>query len=290
MISVSSHGSKESSESEKILRVSIVSYAPDINLLKRTILSLITAAELAIARALIDRVELWLINNGPTLEQGSLLKALLKGLDGSSSSIILRLAGDGSNVGFGVGHNLVLSSDCDFHLVLNPDVELDRNALIEAIEFMHEHVECGLLSPSVKNGVGEREFVCKRYPAVFDLALRGFAPAWLQQFFLVRLHGYEMRAEVRDEIVWGPPIVSGCFMLIRNTLLQTIKGFDPRFFLYFEDFDLSLRAAKTSQIAYVPSVKIVHHGGNAAKKGWRHIYLFVRSGIQFFNKHGWKWI
>ncbi|HNF67175.1 MAG TPA: glycosyltransferase family 2 protein, partial [Plasticicumulans sp.] len=53
-------------------------------------------------------------------------------------------------------------------------------------------------------------------------------------------------------------------------------------------FDLSLRAGRITHIAQVSNVKIVHHGGHAARKGWHHIRMFVRSGITFFNTHGWK--
>jgi hypothetical protein len=36
-------------------------------------------------------------------------------------------------------------------------------------------------------------------------------------------------------------------------------------------------------------MRIIHGGGNAAKKGLKHIGLFVRSGCRFFNSHGWRW-
>ena len=66
-------------------------------------------------------------------------------------------------------------------------------------------------------------------------------------------------------------------------------GFDPRYFLYFEDFDWSVRLAKTGQLVYLPSFRIVHHGGGAARKGWRHIRWFVQSGTRFYRRHGWRW-
>lgn len=193
------------------------------------------------------------------------------------------------NIGFGRGHNLVLGSISKFHLVLNPDAELARDALAQALAFMVRNPECGLLSPAAFWDDGMRQYLCKRYPAVLDLLVRGFAPARLKQFFRERLEHYEMRDLIGDDVVWDPPIVSGCFMLFRGDVLRRLGGFDPRFFLYFEDFDISIRAAEISRIAYVPSVRIVHHGGHAARKGWAHVGMFVRSGIGFFNKHGWRW-
>ena len=87
---------------------------------------------------------------------------------------------------------------------------------------------------------------------------------------------------------WNPQIVSGCFMLFRSDVLQQLAGFDPQFFLYFEDTDLSFRASSITHVAYVPSVKIIHHGGNVSKKGIKHILFFCHSMVKFFNKYGWK--
>jgi GT2 family glycosyltransferase len=56
--------------------------------------------------------------------------------------------------------------------------------------------------------------------------------------------------------------------------------------LYFEDFDISLRASEITRIAYVPEVRIIHDGGNAAKKGAWHIRQFLRSAVTFYASHG----
>jgi hypothetical protein len=37
-------------------------------------------------------------------------------------------------------------------------------------------------------------------------------------------------------------------------------------------------------------MRAVHHGGGAARKGASHVMMFARSGIRFFNKHGWRWV
>ena len=277
-------------KSERILRVSIVSYAPDVNLLRRTIASLVSACEVAIENKVIDGIDIYLVNNGPSFEHEKLLKVLIRDVDRNSTFFAIRVIGSGQNIGFGAGHNLALDPHCGFHLILNPDVELSPDALSNALEFMEVHLDCGMLSPSVVNESGGREYLCKQYPSIMNLALRGFAPKWLRELFSKRLGVYEMREKIGEQVMWGPPIVSGCFMLLRNDVLKMVEGFDSRYFLYFEDFDLSLRVSRISRMAYVPSVKIVHHGGHAAKKGWRHIYLFTKSGIKFFNKHGWKWI
>jgi GT2 family glycosyltransferase len=78
-------------------------------------------------------------------------------------------------------------------------------------------------------------------------------------------------------------------MFIRGDSWRKVGGFDEKFFLYFEDFDLSMRIAKYAEIHRVPEFRIIHAGGNAAAKGASHILLFVRSAYRFFHKHGWRW-
>ena len=178
----------------------------------------------------------------------------------------------------------------DYHLVLNPDVELAPDAVGRALEIMESNQDMVLLSPAASGANGQHEYLCKRYPSVAVLALRAFAPGLGRRLFPELMRGYDMSDVCgRGEPV-EVPLASGCFMFIRGAGFVRAKGFDERFFLYFEDFDLSLRLAGFGRLSFEPSVKIVHHGGYAASKGWRHLKMFVRSGWQFFNRHGWRWI
>ena len=274
------------------MRISIVSYAGKEAQLKKTLASLLRACALPLHKQLLRAVDIVLINNGPTDSERRKIEMLLQfGRELAPQGVSLLMLGDGANVGYGTGHNQAFDPGrSDFHLVLNPDVELAPDALLAGLEFMAAHSDCGIVAPAIFDREGNRQYLCKRYPSVLDLLIRGFAPAWLRRVFQRRLANYEMRDLMAETVVWEPPIISGCFMLLRTSVLKHIKGFDPNYFLYFEDFDLSLRAAKVCRIAYVPAVQIVHYGGYAARKGFRHIFLFIRSAITFFNTHGWKWV
>ena len=107
---------------------------------------------------------------------------------------------------------------------------------------------------------------------------------------LERADGYGPQPQRYDpwSLVRDVPIASGCFMFARRDVLAEIGGFSPEYFLYFEDYDLSLRLRRRSEIAYVSRVRIVHHGGEAARKGYRHVRLFFASALRFFRTHGWK--
>jgi hypothetical protein len=151
----------------------------------------------------------------------------------------------------------------------------------------------GAVAPAVRNAHGAPEFLCKRYPAVLDLVLRGFAPAFVRRMFRRRLDRYELRDRIDPrsaEPVVGIPLLSGACMLVRRAAIDTTGGFDPKFFLYFEDYDWSVRLNRVTQTAYLPAMRAVHHGGRAARKGWRHVRLFGRSAFRFYGKHGWRWL
>ncbi|MGC3962313.1 MAG: glycosyltransferase family 2 protein [Rhodocyclaceae bacterium] len=262
-----------------LLAVTIVLYRPHAGHLGSTLMSLRQAA----AR-LQGRVQLVLVDNGGG-------DAVVSRAELERDFPHFTWIGGQGNVGFGAGHNLGLRNvEAPYVLVLNPDVLLDEDSLVRALAFMERNPRCALLSPAVLEVDGSRQYLCKRFPSVFDLFLRGIAPEWLRQFFARRMARYEMRDLVGDTILWDPPIVSGCFMLFRKEAFDRVEGFDESFFLYFEDFDISLRTAKIDRLAYVPDVRIIHHGGDAASKGWRHIRLFVRSALRFFRVHGWKWV
>ncbi len=268
------------------LSVSIVLYAPDEADLAQTCLSLKRAIVRAQSNGRLEAAEVWLIDNGPEPNRGAAERAQAHFAEAAIEVHILQGQG---NVGYGRGHNLALhATSTDYHLVLNPDVELAPDALDAALLFMASEPRVLMLTPQAHNRNGDRLYLCKRYPSVFDFLLRGFAPRWLKRIFDHRLARYEMREETGEDVLMPIPIASGCFMFLRRSAIEASGGFDPAYFLYFEDFDLSWRLAQTGTIAYAPRVAIVHFGGHAARKGWHHLRLFLAAGRIFFGKHGWK--
>jgi GT2 family glycosyltransferase len=268
------------------LSATIVTYRPDAALLARAIASLAAAVSYARAQGALGRAHLFVVDNGPEESRPAIREALATWPPQAGSAEIV--AGHG-NVGYGRANNLVLERlDSDFHLVMNPDVELDRDALAAGLRAFASHPRVGLVAPDARGDDGARQYLCKRYPTLWVLLLRGFAPGPLRRRFASALDRYEMRDVIGEETVQGVPLASGCFMLVRTPIFRRLGGFDPRFFLYFEDYDLSLRMAREAVVAYVPAARIVHHGGEAARKGRRHVAWFVRSAWRFFATHGWK--
>lgn len=278
------------------IAVSIVVYRPDPAWLDTTLLSLRGALALAHAQGEIARADVMLVDNEMAKAHKSspidsiYYPALKKWL--GTEQVWLRftvMTGHG-NIGYGCGNNLAISacSQASFHLVLNPDVTLNVEAITASLRYLKTHPDCAMVTPVATAEDGAPLYLVKSYPAVFTLGLRGFAPQWIRRYFSARLSAYDRAESAFDAPINDARIVSGCFMLIRRSALDKTGGFDADFFLYFEDFDLSYRISQFAAIHRLPASRIVHGGGQAAHKGWRHIGLFCRSAIRFFQKHGWR--
>jgi GT2 family glycosyltransferase len=268
------------------LSVSIVTFQTETQLFARALASLAVAIDVARRAGELSEARLVVIDNGPPETRRDVAGAMAAWPATVGPFEIL--AGHG-NVGYGRANNLAIERvHSDFHLIMNPDVELEPSALVEALAAARAHPEVGMLAPAVYGDDGRLQYLCKRYPSVWVLFLRGFAPGMLRRRFARAIEDYEMRDVIADRFVPSVPLASGCFMLARTALLARLGGFDPRFFMYFEDYDLSLRVGREAQVAYVPRARILHHGGEASRKGWRHVAWFVRSAWRFFARHGWK--
>lgn len=271
------------------LTVCIVLFDSPLKLLRGTLISLQAAALRAMKDNLANDISVYLVDNSCSEVYSDSVEKLLWELEEGSCSIsYCSLA---ANLGFGGGNNTVIRAlDSDFHLILNPDVELAADAISTALLCLRSDPDVVLLSPHAVSGGGAQEFLCKRYPTITVLLVRAFAPGFISRFFRRRLEAYEMRDLCSGDTQAQVVLASGAFMLVRTQALQSVEGFDEGYFLYFEDFDLSLRLAHFGRLMFYPATKIVHHGGYTARKGSHHMRLFIRSGVRFFNTHGWRWI
>ena len=201
--------------------MSIVTFRPDLRLLERCLRKLVLAIGAAREDGVVRTVALALIDNSG---DRAIAKEAIKLAQGrfKDANVQMTYLHGHANIGYGAAHNLVLhGSGADYHLVLNPDVELAPDALAVGVRWLAEHTEIGAIAPEVFDGNGERqEYLCRRYPAVFDLLLRGFMPRFLRGLFRRRLERYEMRDVIdpdpEREIIDIPAMSGACILVRRN--------------------------------------------------------------------------
>jgi GT2 family glycosyltransferase len=239
-------------------------------------------------RSLMDNpaVSAWVVvDNGAT--ENPELADVLRAQTEAHGGIYVAAAG---NIGFGAGHNAALHAlrdiPSDFHVMLNPDIEFGNSVLDVLAEVMEAHPGVGLVMPRVLYPDGVSQSHCHLLPAPIDLILRRFAPHLLQRAARDRMNRYEMRSMDRSQPA-QVPFFSGCFLFTRRSMLESIGGFDERFFLYMEDLDLCRRLAGVSELLYWPAVCILHAHQRGSYKNRKLMILHARSAVHYFNKWGW---
>lgn len=198
------------------------------------------------------------------------------------------------NSGFGAGHNFGYDHAglSDYLLVLNPDVDFEPEELERMIAFLDENPQVGLVGPKVKLPDGNLQRTCRRNPTFFDLFARRFLPGFVKRLAAVqrRMELYEMKDFSYDEIIDPIPFLCACFLLIRSELYGRLGGFDEKFFMYYEDADLTRRVNEVATTVYFPAASITHHWARGAHRNWRLSKIAIQSGLYYFKKWGWKWI
>jgi GT2 family glycosyltransferase len=190
------------------------------------------------------------------------------------------------NFGYGRANNLAIRESValhKYHLVCNPDISVHAGAIRTLYELMESRPEVGLCMPRVVGTDGDVQHLCKRSPVPLDYLSRLLPPrSWSQR----RRQRMEMLDRSYDQEM-EVDCLSGCFMFFRSSVLRALEGFDERFFLYFEDFDLSQRSRRIAVNLYYPGAEVVHVHAREHRRSWRVRLHFIMSAIHYFNKWGW---
>lgn len=268
------------------LSASLVLYKPDLATLERTLLALQEAGRVAKEDG--ERLlELTLVDNSCDAGLHERLGQWLDARRVAMPDWTLHLLQSPGNVGYGRGNNLVIDgARSDYHLVVNPDLFVAPDALREALRFLEDHPETGLLTPAVFGEDGERHYLCKRHPTLLIMFLRSFSPKWLQPWFKRTLDEFEMLDCDYDKPIFDVEYPTGSCMFFRTSVLRQIRGFDPDYFLHYEDADIGRRALQAARVVYVPRVKVVHQWARDTHRSWASRLVTVRSGLLYWRKWG----
>ena len=195
-----------------------------------------------------------------------------------------------ANKGFGEGHNRIIKKVAgdpklsEFHLAINADIYFKENTIEKIVEYMKEHEEIGQIGPKITDLEGNFSYTCRLFPMPMNLIFRRFLP--FKKIVDKMDYDYEMRWANFEEIM-EVPILSGCFVFSRTAVLKEIGGFDKRYFMYMEDYDLCRQIGQKYKVIYYPEVEIFHEHGKASYKSRKLMMFHIKSAIKYFNKWGW---
>lgn len=197
------------------------------------------------------------------------------------------------NDGYGSGNNAGIASlpQSKFVIIANPDIILPQGTLekVKSIFENDSQKKIGVLSGKILNPDHSWQNLNKRYPTILGLFGRRFPKLQLIESIRDAVSHYEM-SDSKPDLEQDVELLPGCFLCLRRETWERIRGFDPNFFLYFEDYDLCQKVKKIGlKIQYSPNIQVIHEYQRKTHKSIWHFYLFTKSMLQFFNKWGFKW-
>ncbi len=187
---------------------------------------------------------------------------------------------NGMPKGFGTNHNTAFEHcDSPWFVVLNPDIRLPDHLALEAlIGGDSPSAALGLLAPLVLNSGGTME----------DSVRTNLTPWSL----LKRLRGQRKSYRPQGPACVGQPFfwLAGMFLVINAAAYRHVGGFDERFFLYCEDYDLCARLYLGGySLALRDDVRVVHDAQRDSHRSTRHLRWHLGSLIRvWLSPNFWR--
>lgn len=213
-------------------------------------------------------------------EEGSL--DFLKGRFPSTRFILNQ-----QNEGFAKANNRALEiATGDYVLFLNPDTLLPEDCLSKCMAYLQSFENNGALGVKMINGSGVFLKESKRSfpdPATSLFKLSGLTSLFPRSPRFARYYLGHLDENKNHEA----EVLSGAFMMIPRKILQVVKGFDPDFFMYGEDIDLSYRIRQAGfSTYYFSETTIIHFKGESTQKdSLKYVNMFYDAMHIFVKKH-----
>ncbi len=192
------------------------------------------------------------------------------------------------NLGFGRANNLgAASAGGRFLFFVNSDAYLLNDAAAVLQAYLERHPLAAAAGCDLFTADGQKQVSYGNFPSLAGtFAQLGFYrlfPGYYRKHLAIGVRNEQQEPFVAD-------YVSGAALFIRAAVFRQLGGFDPDFFLYFEETELAWRIRKAGyHTVLVPQAQLVHlEGGSDGSAGWSDAKLrqFTRSRKLYFRKTG----
>jgi N-acetylglucosaminyl-diphospho-decaprenol L-rhamnosyltransferase len=176
----------------------------------------------------------------------------------------VRLLRTGGNLGYGAAANVGLAAQTDgYALVANPDVRFEPGAIDELLAVARRWPRAATVGPAIRTPKGDLYPSARDFPRLTTGAGHAlFGWVWPGNPWTASYR--REREEPRERAAaW----LSGSCLLVNLEAFWSVGGFDPGYFMYFEDVDLAERLGRRGWLhVYAPSALVVHEGGHATRR------------------------
>lgn len=162
----------------------------------------------------------------------------------------IKLIKSSENLGFSKGNNKAAKeAKGEYLFFLNPDTEVNKSIFDELVNFYESTPNAGIIGPKLIMADGKIQPSVKKLPTILGA---------IEEYIFSIKNAYNQyvpdgKGSVEVEMIYGAAI------LIRRDLFEELKGFNEKFFLYYEDADLCKRIRELGKkIYYYPKVSLKH--------------------------------
>lgn len=204
---------------------------------------------------------IWVVDNSVSQAE---VAALRQGLAGHPDTALIVAE---ANLGFGKGCNLAFAqSNAAYVLLLNPDARIQVEDVRLLATALDANPRLGAVSPLTFWDEGRRFLLPPATPMTplthFLGHLGSRFPDWMRRYGRWWLAHTQQLLTARRPV--SVPFHAGATLMVRHSAAIKAGGlFDPAYFMFYEDSDLSLRLRQCGyRLAIVPAATAVH--------GYRH--------------------
>jgi len=175
--------------------------------------------------------------------------------------------------GFGQNHNYAYTlSKCDYVIIINPDVRLKKLNFGNLFDYFKlENVE--LVTPVSVDENNNVQDNARKFPSILTPFIRKLGIS--RKDYIDNLDEY-------TSVDW----VSGMFMIIKSKTFEKLKGFDEKFFMYYEDVDFCKRIKNIhGKILRINNEKVFHIGQRQSHKNLKYLLIHIKSMLYYHTKH-----
>jgi N-acetylglucosaminyl-diphospho-decaprenol L-rhamnosyltransferase len=168
------------------------------------------------------------------------------------------------NIGYGAAANLGAAARTgEWIVVANPDISWQPGALDTLLEAAERWPSAGAFGPAIVTPDGALYPSARALPSLSRGIGHALAGWWWPSNPWTAAYRNEREDPREGETGW----LSGSCLLLRRKAFDAVGGFDPAYFMYFEDVDLAARLADAGWASvYVPSAVVCHTGGHATAR------------------------
>lgn len=171
---------------------------------------------------------------------------------------VIKFIKSNQNLGFGKANNLGINiAKGKYIFLLNSDTLLINNAIKILHEFMEENLNVGICGANLYDENKLPTHSYGKIPTIFmDI-----------NDSIIKIYNKILKKRLDFNYTLKPlevGYITGADMFIRKSILEKVGSFDPDFFMYFEEAELTFRIKKQGyKVFAVPEAKIIHLEGKS---------------------------